>query len=232
MMAGRCISLRLNARPVFCSSEVTEMEQLTCEAVLEAIEKFDGLGPDGFFLQYRVTRARTWFISHEGQEYDLKAIVRVALDLTEPGDPLDEPRVVAGWLNDLGFETVRHQGAVLHEVTDAIREGHRRWAIQNRAERNPRLAREAKERNAANNPNIGWVKCEACGFKDKKHSMFDAHHPKPLEVGERRTRVEHLAVLCPTCHRWAHAKAKARLHPLPVEEVRRGRGPLGRSNRR
>ena len=52
--------------------------------------------------------------------------------------------------------------------------------------------------------------------------MFDAHHKRPLAAtGERKNRVKGLAVLCPTCHRWSHAKADDRLHPLPVKDIRR-----------
>ena len=41
--------------------------------------------------------------------------------------------------------------------------------------------------------------------------MFDAHHLQPLAVGIRESRVDDLVVLCPTCHRWAHAKAEDKL---------------------
>ncbi len=210
------------------------MEELTCEAILEAIATFDKLGSDEFFRHFGIerSRGRSYFIRRKGREYDMKAVVRVAHGLlinqaNPPLPPLNHySDSVARWLRNHDFEVVRH------EVTCArtSQEGRSYWDRQKRAERDPRLAREAKELNAARNG--GWIKCEACGFRDREPSMFDAHHKKPLAAtGARETRVKDFAVLCPTCHRWAHAKAGDRLHPLPVKQVRRGRRLACRSKR-
>jgi len=51
--------------------------------------------------------------------------------------------------------------------------------------------------------------------------MAEQHETGKRAIGKRVTRIEDLAVLCPTCHRWAHVKAGNRLHPLPAEDVRR-----------
>ena len=55
------------------------MEELAREAVLQAIASFDDRGPEEFFGHYGVTRDRSYFIRHNGQEYDMKAVIRVAL---------------------------------------------------------------------------------------------------------------------------------------------------------
>ena len=211
---------------------MTEMEELTRETVLDAIAEFDDRGSDEFFRHFGIRiRAKSYFIRHKGREYDMKAVVRVARGQTLGKQairgPLERPDMVARWLKALDFEVVHHK------MTSALAglEGRRYWAKQKRAERDSRLAREAKKLNAEQNG--GWIKCEACGFQDKEPSIFDAHHKQPLAAtGVRETRVDELAVLCPTCHRWSHKKAGNRLHPLPVEEVRRGRRQAGRSNRR
>ena len=193
--------------------------EVTRDAVLKAIAIFDAMGPDEFFRQYEVSLAKSYFIRHEDQEYDMKAVVRVARGQIgqEIAGPLAKSNEVARRLKALGFK-IAHLNA---RDARASREGRRRWYTQERAERDSSLAREAKERNREDNG--GWIKCEACGFRDKKPAMFDAHHLLPLEAGERKSGVDDFAVLCPTCHRWSHQKAKDRLRPLTVEQVRRGR---------
>ena len=67
--------------------------------------------------------------------------------------------------------------------------------------------------------------------------MFDAHHLSPLVLEERESLVSDLVALCPTCHRWAHAKAGDRLHPHACQTSSSGETPsrsteqaLGRAN--
>ena len=203
------------------------------EAVLKAIAKFDDLGRDGFFRDYRdllSRRAKTYFIRHGDREYDMKAIVRVARrrmsDGMEINYPQDHSNYVAPWLEELGFRIVRHGKTDI----PTGQEGKRLWTEQRKVERDRRFPVAAKE-NARGDD--GWIRCEACGFRDREPSMFDAHHKEPLALRERRTRIADLAVLCPTCHRWAHAKAGNRFLPLSVEDVRkrvrRGKLRRGRS---
>ena len=63
----------------------------------------------------------------------------------------------------------------------------------------------------------------AIGFADEKDAMFDAHHLRPLAVGERKSRVDDLVVLRPTCHRWARAKTEDKLSPVGANEIARQR---------
>ena len=195
----------------------------TSAEVLKAIEIFDAMGRDEFFRHFGFSlqkRAKSYFIRHEGQDYDMLAMVRVAhgQDGQVLQGPLGKPNEVARSLKALGFEIAHldEAGAL------ASLEGGKCWIEQERSERDPSLATEAKRLNASRNG--GRIKCEACGFEDREPAMFDAHHKKPLAAtSERETQMNDLAVLCPTCHRWAHAKAEDRLHPLPVKEVRRDR---------
>ena len=207
------------------------MEDLTQDAVLKAIEDFDERRATKFFRHYRIRHSRSYFIRHEGQEYDMKAVTRVACGLVS-GQQAN--RVSLGHSDkvkrrleeeDLKFEVVHHKKS----YDRASPEGRRYWTEQKKAERDPRLAREAMRLNRCRHG--GWIKCEACGFSDKERSMFDAHHLSPLVLGERESVVSDLAVLCPTCHRWAHSKAGDRLHPLPVKQIRRGRRRARQRNR-
>jgi 5-methylcytosine-specific restriction protein A len=63
----------------------------------------------------------------------------------------------------------------------------------------------------------GRLRCQLCEFDPKTkvagtsvhpRSLLDVHHKKPLSEGERDTRIEDLQLLCPTCHRFAHAKMR------------------------
>jgi hypothetical protein len=94
-------------------------------------------------------------------------------------------------------------------------EGKRIWDLQYRAERDPRLSRDAKRLNQAK---FGVPTCEACNFQNDDSAMFDAHHPTPLAAGSRTTHAEHLQILCPTCHRRAH-RGPDRLQPFSLHEL-------------
>ncbi|QUD86237.1 HNH endonuclease [Phenylobacterium montanum] len=100
-------------------------------------------------------------------------------------------------------------------------EGERRYKAALQIERSGDLAREAKRANRERNG--GVLVCEACDFSDEKSALFDAHHVEPLALGVRETTISHLAILCPTCHRWAHHKALHVTAPLTVSEVRAAR---------
>ena len=60
----------------------------------------------------------------------------------------------------------------------------------------------------------GLLKCDDCGFDPlskingkniSPRSMMDVHHKYPLSHGPRNTTISDFSLLCPTCHRWAHA---------------------------
>ena len=136
-------------------------------------------------------------------------------------DALKNREVVRRWDVELppGFKNpgkVQLCSSMIPKVSAA--EGKKAWELSLAAERDPGLRDLAKALNRAKNG--GTIVCEACGFADDLSAMFDAHHLRPLAAGERQTRVDDLAVLCPTCHRLAHWKAAHKLCPLTVSEVR------------
>jgi 5-methylcytosine-specific restriction protein A len=54
------------------------LNDITRDAVLEAIGEYDGLGQDGFLARYGFDRARQYLLVHDGRRYDSKAIVGAA----------------------------------------------------------------------------------------------------------------------------------------------------------
>lgn len=115
-------------------------------------------------------------------------------------------------------QTLRLVGTFYPTVVSASKEGKQIWKLSVELERRPELRRAAKENNRARNN--GRLVCEACGFNDEMSVMFDAHHLNPLAAGIRETHVSDLAILCPTCHRWAHAKGTDKLSPLSILELK------------
>ena len=114
---------------------------------------------------------------------------------------------------------VQMYGSMYPKLDSKSAEGMRVWKLSQEIERDPKLKREAKVLNRTNNG--GVIVCEACSFSDSMDSMFDAHHLLPLEAGSRESRIDDLAVLCLTCHRWAHAKAEDKLSPVAVQDIAR-----------
>ena len=109
-------------------------------------------------------------------------------------------------------------GSMYPKLDSKSAEGKRVWKLSQEIERDPKLKREAKALNRAEHG--GVITCESCAFSDPLDSMFDAHHLQPLSVGgPRESRIDDLAVLCPTCHRWAHSKADDKLWPVPVQDI-------------
>lgn len=112
-------------------------------------------------------------------------------------------------------------GAMYPRLDSKSAEGKRVLKLSLEIGRDPKLELQAKKLNRLRNS--GTVVCEACGFSDPLDPMFDAHHVQPLAAGDRESRADDLAVLCPTCHRWAHAKAGETLSPVPLVDLRRVR---------
>jgi hypothetical protein len=139
------------------------------------------------------------------------------------GKLLDHKGNVTNWEAKRGSDLPERPIAPM-EIDSMSPEGKRVWRLSLQLERDAKLMRDAKELNRSKNG--GVLVCEACDFSDPLTSMFDAHHPDPLAAGVRVTYAKELRILCPTCHRCAHAKAADKLSPIAVEEIRSrlGRG--------
>ena len=57
---------------------------VTRDGVLTAIEEFDRLGRAAFLDKYGFGEARSYYLVHEGKQYDSKAIVGVAHGYDRP----------------------------------------------------------------------------------------------------------------------------------------------------
>lgn len=97
-------------------------------------------------------------------------------------------------------------------------EGKKIWKAQSIAERDKNLVLAVKEANR--DANEGKLLCQACDFSHENRSLFDAHHLFPLALGIRESRLDDFAVLCPSCHRWAHVFGPDKLQPVPIAELK------------
>lgn len=70
------------------------------------------------------------------------------------------------------------------------------------------------DRFVAERRRAGSLRCDECGFDAvakaagmgiRARSLLDVHHKAPLDEGVRYTTTADFALLCPTCHRFAHA---------------------------
>jgi len=103
-------------------------------------------------------------------------------------------------------------------------EGRIVYRLHKLRERSASVARKTKE---LMRDRLGQLKCEACGcgeeglrlrFHLDEADLFECHHRAPLGAndGPVTTQPDHLAVLCPTCHRAIH-----KMSPVPsVESLR------------
>lgn len=64
--------------------------------------------------------------------------------------------------------------------------------------------------------------CQSCGFylKTGDSYIIECHHINPISEGERKTCIDDLISLCPTCHRIAHANRQAPLNIAQIQEIR------------
>jgi hypothetical protein len=101
--------------------------------------------------------------------------------------------------------------AVEEDPEELFREGKVlvQYRKHKRIERNPRLARAAKNRRLARDR---YLRCEGCGFSflqkygDIGAGFIEAHHTVPLKSlkGERVASISDIALLCANCHRMVH----------------------------
>jgi predicted HNH restriction endonuclease len=97
-------------------------------------------------------------------------------------------------------------------------EGDKRYVVHLQTERNPTIVQAKRDSARASN---GGLTCEACGansvatFPGVQRDIWEVHHRLPLSEAKQQviTKLEDLAILCPTCHRAIH-----RTRPLQTVE--------------
>ena len=91
-------------------------------------------GSDKFFQHYKTRRSRSYFIRYDGQEYDMKAIARVARGLVLGQQAVRAPLGLSAAVrrrlegDDFGFEIVHHEKTFDRESA----EGRCYWTKQKR----------------------------------------------------------------------------------------------------
>jgi hypothetical protein len=98
-------------------SQVPGLSDLTeRSAVLQAMVEFDELGRDVFLARYGYGPARSYFVVHNGKQYDSKALAGVAVGKQfptsgplAPSDFSGGEATVEAKLESLGFEVERLQ---------------------------------------------------------------------------------------------------------------------------
>jgi 5-methylcytosine-specific restriction protein A len=101
------------------------------------------------------------------------------------------------------------------EISNEHHEGRIVVRLHKTRERDPQIVLKKRKSVLAQQ---GFLSCEACGinleasFGSEKFNVYECHHLLPLHVsGETITKIEDLALLCPTCHRVSH-----RITPWPT----------------
>ena len=110
----------------------------------------------------------------------------------------------------------------LPEIEQELPEGRLLTALHVRRERNPKVRKLLLD---ARRPS--GFRCEICDIhrpdldEVMQESMFEAHHLVPLaEVGEHKTKLADLALLCACCHRMLHTAMSVRSAWIGVEDAR------------
>jgi predicted HNH restriction endonuclease len=144
------------------------------------------------------------------------------------GETLPQPAYYDGPLDSAGKDgaSVERLVNLYPKVSAESLEGKKIWKEQQLLERNKGLTRAVKTANRE--ANGGWLVCEACALSNERGGLFDAHHLNPLACGIRQSRIDDFAILCPTCHRWAHLFGPDKLQPLSIAELRHVRAGDGR----
>jgi 5-methylcytosine-specific restriction enzyme A len=101
------------------------------------------------------------------------------------------------------------------EIADGYSEGRIVVRLHRVRERDPRIA--SRKRKSLLKLK-GFLGCEACGinleetYGSQRFDVYECHHLLPLHMtGETKTKIQDVALLCPTCHRIAH-----RIVPWPT----------------
>lgn len=183
--------------------------------ILKAIEKIDR---EGVPTRRESTR---YEILHRGKRYPPKYLVSVAhtfIDRSEwPPSQFTGGSETNNFLIARNFSIVDKRGRAVSlepaEEDDAASfpEGRERYALHRRLERDPRVAREAKQRRLSG---TGDLACDVCGFSfgqrygPRGHGFIEAHHTTPVSQlrGDTRTRLNEIALVCSNCHRMLHRR--------------------------
>lgn len=115
-----------------------------------------------------------------------------------------------------GFERIylKNEGQVNPRYLDPdsteAEEGYRKDSSRMTSARDKKLAEARKKKD-----NYTCQSCEKRYFVNNKY-IIDCHHINPISLGKRKTILDDLISLCPTCHRIAHT----RIPPYSLKELK------------
>ncbi len=116
-----------------------------------------------------------------------------------------------------GFERIylkntgEFQPVILDPNSSEAEEGYMKDSVRMSGTRDRTLASNRKKKDN--------YTCQACFNKYLVNGKYviDCHHLKPIALGKRKTKIEDLVSLCPTCHRISHT----RVPPYDLDELRK-----------
>ncbi len=110
----------------------------------------------------------------------------------------------------------------LPEIDQELSEGRLLTALHVRRERNPKVRKMLLD-----DRRLAGFRCEICDLtrpdleEPLQEAMFEAHHLVPLaEAGERKTKLNDLALLCACCHRLIHRAMVSKARWIGLIEAR------------
>jgi len=160
-------------------STVSDWSRVDRSHVLAAFAECDRLGSREFLSRYRFGRAKASTVWHDGQEYDVKAILGMAL-LHATGRPATKQDFAAGegaaarLLTGMGFDVVIDEEAM-------------------EAEDRALATRALEAETAATTPSAKAVRTR------KPTAPRQPAPPKPVKKVGRPNPVDQPTQLCPTC---------------------------------
>lgn len=92
-------------------------------------------------------------------------------------------------------------------------EGAEKYKLHRRLERDPNIGKKAKQIRFSES---GELRCDVCNFSFSENygeigiGFIEAHHTVPVSKlkGERKTRIDEIALVCSNCHRMLHSGKK------------------------
>lgn len=109
----------------------------------------------------------------------------------------------------------------LPHVEEELPEGRLLTALHVRRERNPKVRKMLLD-----DRRTAGLRCEICHItrpeldSSLQEAMFEAHHLVPLsEAGERKTKLNDLALLCACCHRLIHRAMSSKAAWISIPEA-------------
>jgi 5-methylcytosine-specific restriction protein A len=113
---------------------------------------------------------------------------------------------------------------VSDDVEEEFAEGKSATRVHVERERSSKVRKEV----IAKRLRVGSLECDLCGEAgrnvepDIRNSLFECHHVLPLSmIGETKTKVKDMALLCASCHRLLHRAIAMKKQWLSIGEAKK-----------